>query len=86
MEKSLRRPANERLEMFGDAYLKLSMTLTAYLAEPDLLEEGLMSELRSNLVSNARLLQNARAAGLLPFIHPPRSLLCQPWLHWLPPL
>jgi hypothetical protein len=42
------------------------------LVQPLLLEEGLISDFRSNLVCNVRLTKEARAHGLTPYMHPPR--------------
>ncbi|KAG5186816.1 ribonuclease III domain-containing protein [Tribonema minus] len=87
VEVAVRRPANERLETLGDAWLKAYMCLFIMQTRPILQEEGLISEFRSNLVCNARLTKEAVKCDLVSYMHPLRSMLGRPFLeHWMPAL
>ncbi|CAM9952259.1 unnamed protein product [Scytosiphon promiscuus] len=86
LDCSLRRPVNERLETLGDAWLNYYAGLVVFQDKPVLLEEGMMTLLRKNVVSNARLLKCADGRGLREFMYPPRSILGRPFDMWSPSL
>ncbi|CAM9431800.1 unnamed protein product [Ectocarpus fasciculatus] len=77
-------PVNERLETLGDAWLNYYAGFVQ--DKPVLMEEGMMTLLRKNVVSNARLLKCADGRGLREFMYPPRSILGRPFDMWSPSL
>ncbi|CAM9208762.1 unnamed protein product, partial [Chrysoparadoxa australica] len=80
----LQRPQNERLETLGDAWLNLHMSLYVFQMKQALLEEGTLSILRNNLVSNARLCKACFDRGVPCFMFPPSSIEGRPFHHWGP--
>ncbi|CBJ48587.1 dicer-like 3 [Ectocarpus siliculosus] len=79
-------PVNERLETLGDAWLNYYAGFVVFQDKPVLMEEGMMTLLRKNVVSNARLLKCADGRGLREFMYPPRSILGRPFDMWSPSL
>src|SRR4249920_1996358 len=66
-EKRARSADNQRLEFLGDAVLQLVLSETLFRRLPNC-DEGLMTKLRTRLVSERALAKMARAIGLGPFI------------------
>ncbi|CAM9812675.1 unnamed protein product, partial [Laminaria digitata] len=79
-------PVNERLETLGDAWLNYYAGFVVFQDKPVLFEEGMMTLLRKNVVSNARLIKCADGRGLREFMYPPRSILGRPFDMWAPSL
>ncbi|CAM9474095.1 unnamed protein product [Chrysoparadoxa australica] len=85
VEEAVRKPGNELLETVGDAWLKFYLSLVVCQTQPVLLEEGLMTHWRYNMLCNSRLLKEAKKTELIKVIHPSRGLQCSPFEMWRPP-
>lgn len=71
-EQKTDRVSNEQLEFIGDAVLGLCATLHVARTFPTL-EEGVWTELKATLVSNARLIQCARHLELDTYMYMDRN-------------